>query len=119
MLTALRGLALGRIVLGAAALAAPDALARAFGIHPTPELRYMTRIFGARGMVLGLGYLTASPADRPRWQRLALLVDTIDTAHGTAHIARNDVPRTASLPLVLLTGSYMSLGAARLAQDLT
>lgn len=116
--SALRGLALGRVALGAAAIAAPGALTRAFGMKPAPELTYMTRIFGARAIALGLGYLTAPTTERPRWQRLALMVDTIDTAHGTAHLARGDVPRPSALALVAMTGSYMAVGATRLARDL-
>ncbi|HEX2314740.1 MAG TPA: hypothetical protein VHJ17_13445 [Thermomonospora sp.] len=112
--TALRGLALGRIVLGAGSLAAPDTLARALGVRPTPELRYMTRIFGARAMALGLGYLTAPAGERRRWQRLALMVDVTDTVQGAAHLARRDLPGPAAVALVALTGGYMTVGAARL-----
>ncbi|GAA5092127.1 hypothetical protein [Nocardia iowensis] len=115
---ALRGLAVGRIVLGAAAIAAPRTLTAAFRIRATPELTYMTRIFGARAIALGLGYLTAPAAERPRWQRLSLLVDIIDTSHGTAHLARGDVPRPAAIAMVAMTGSYMTVGATRLIRDL-
>ncbi|QKG24058.1 hypothetical protein [Actinomadura verrucosospora] len=115
---ALRGLAAGRIVLGAAALVAPNAMAKASGVRPTPELGYMTRIFGARAIALGLGYLTASGRDRSRWQRLALLVDVIDTAHGAARLARGDLPRPTALGYTALTGAYMAVGATRLARDL-
>ncbi|GAA2149543.1 hypothetical protein [Actinomadura napierensis] len=116
---ALRGLAAGRVVLGAAAIAAPHALTRAYGVRPTPELGYMIQIFGARAIALGLGYLTAPPAERSRWQRLALLVDTLDTVHGVARLARGDVPRHAAVSLTALTGTYMGIGATRLARDLT
>ncbi|MBO2463440.1 hypothetical protein [Actinomadura violacea] len=116
---ALRGLAAGRIVLGAAALVAPNAMARASGVRPTPELGYMTRIFGARAIALGLGYLTASGRDRSRWQRLALLVDVLDTAHGAARLARGGLPRPTALGYTSLTGAYMAVGAARLARDLS
>jgi hypothetical protein len=117
--TALRGLAAGRIVLGAAAILAPHAMARASGVRPSPELGYMTRVFGARAIALGLGYLTAPGPERSRWQRLALLVDTLDTAHGAARLARGDLPRPTALGYTALTGAYMAIGATRLARDLS
>ncbi|WP_225727138.1 MULTISPECIES: hypothetical protein [unclassified Nocardia] len=116
--SALRGLAFGRIALGVVSLAAPRGTARLFGIRPTPELTYMTRIFGARAIALGLGYLGASETERVRLQRLALMVDVIDTVHGAAHLVRGDVARPIALSMVGLTGSYMAVGAARFALDL-
>ncbi|MEU2030481.1 hypothetical protein [Nocardia amamiensis] len=115
---ALRGLALGRVALGAAALVAPRALTRTLGVLPTPELDYMTRIFGARAVALGLGYLTAPQEELPRWQRLALMVDILDTTHGSVRVARADVPRPAAIAMVALTGGYMLVGATKLASDL-
>lgn len=115
---ALRGLAVGRIVLGATAIAAPRTMITALGIHLTPELVYMTRIFGSRAIALGLGYLTAPADERPRWQRLGLMVDIIDTAHGATHVVRGDIPRTTALAAATLTGGYMAVGATRLARDL-
>ncbi|WP_280317007.1 hypothetical protein [Nocardia wallacei] len=115
---ALRGLAAGRIALGAAALLAPRQLGRALGIRLSPESVYLTRIFGARAVALGLGYLTAPATERPRWQRLALMVDILDTTHGAGHLVRGDVARSASAPLVALTATYMAIGATRLARDL-
>ncbi|MGC7376648.1 hypothetical protein RA996_22395, partial [Mycobacteroides abscessus subsp. abscessus] len=47
---ALRGLAIGRIVLGVVSLAAPNVLAKASRVSVTPELVYMTRIFGVRAV---------------------------------------------------------------------
>ncbi|AKC37965.1 Aspartate carbamoyl transferase [Mycolicibacterium phlei] len=115
---ALRGLAIGRIVVGVASLVVPNVLAKASRVPATPELTYMTRIFGIRAVALGLGYLTSPTSERFRWQRLALIVDVTDTVHGTAHLIRGDIPRVSAAALVALTGGYMSVGAARLAKDL-
>lgn len=115
---ALRGLAIGRIVLGVVSLAAPNVLAKASRVSGTPELVYMTRIFGVRAIALGLGYLTSPTSEQFRWQRLALMVDVTDTVHGTAHLIRGDIPRVSAAALVVLTGGYMSVGATRLAKDL-
>ncbi|MUM17539.1 hypothetical protein FZI91_23615 [Mycobacterium sp. CBMA271] len=117
--TALRALAVGRIVSGVAALAAPNTLAKILGVEPTPALAYMTRIFGVRAIALGLGYLTSAESERFRWQRLALMVDITDTLHGAAHLMKRDLPQRASVPLVALTGGFMSMGATKLAKDLT
>ncbi|CPV61516.1 Aspartate carbamoyl transferase [Mycobacteroides abscessus subsp. massiliense] len=116
---ALRGLAIGRIVLGIASLAAPNLLAKAGRVPAAPELTYMTRIFGIRAMALGLGYLTSAASERFRWQRLALMVDITDTTHGALHLVRGDLPRATVAAMVALTGGYMSVGATRLIKDLT
>ncbi|CPR32849.1 Conserved membrane protein of uncharacterised function [Mycobacteroides abscessus] len=116
---ALRGLAIGRIVLGIASLVAPNLLAKAGRVPAAPELTYMTRIFGIRAMALGLGYLTSAASERFRWQRLALMVDITDTTHGALHLVRGDLPRATAAAMVALTGGYMSVGATRLIKDLT
>ncbi len=116
---ALRGLAIGRIVLGIASLAAPNLLAKAGRVPAAPELTYMTRIFGIRAMALGLGYLTSAASERFRWQRLALMVDITDTTHGALHLVRGDLPRATAAAMVALTGGYMSVSATRLIKDLT
>ena len=57
------GLAVFRIVLGAASWLAPGPIARSYGVpsdHVTAELEYMTRAFGVRAVALGVGYLASS-----------------------------------------------------------
>jgi hypothetical protein len=110
-------LSLGRVLLGAAALASPSRTTRAFGIEPRPDLDYMTRIFGARAIALGLSYMGTSGRDRRLVQRLAFLVDVADTVGGAGHLARGDVPRRASAGLVAMTGTYAAVGAARIARE--
>lgn len=108
---ALEALAVGRIVLGAASLAAPAALARSLGVEPRPELTYLTRIFAGRAIALGAGYLTEPLAQRRRWQRLTLFVDVTDTLAALGHLRRRDLPRSAVLALGGLTGTYAAVGA--------
>jgi len=80
-------MAIGRILLGAAALAAPRAFARAVGVSaPTPELAYMTRIYGARAVAMGIGFVTSDRPERARWTRLSLAVDISDTATGLGRV---------------------------------
>lgn len=115
----LAAMALGRIVLGAASLTSPAATARSFGARPSGELDYMTRIYGARAIALGLAYLMAGPDERVRMQRLSLGVDISDTVTGLSMLVRgSDAPRRAIAAGVALTGSYAAVGAARLAADL-
>ncbi|WP_078290423.1 hypothetical protein [Mycobacterium sp. D16R24] len=115
---ALRGIAVGRVASGIVGLAAPQLMARLSRVPVTPELSYVTRIFGARALALGVGYLTCPESERPRWQRLALMVDTIDTTHGVAHVVRGDLPRPAAVFWATFTGGFMALGASKLASDL-
>jgi len=106
---ALRGLAIGRIISGVAALAAPNLLAKICRVPASPELTYMTRIFGVRAVALGLGYLTSPASEFFRWQQLALMVDITDTVHGAAHLVRCDLPRASAVGLVALTGGFMTV----------
>jgi ketosteroid isomerase-like protein len=117
---ALAGLAVGRIALGAPSRLAPRGMARAFGAGGTasPELDYMTRVFGIRAVALGLGWLSSEGAARRRWQRLAFMCDVSDTLAGVGHLRRHDLPRTPALATTALTGAYALVGALRVARDL-
>jgi hypothetical protein len=108
------GLACGRVLLGVWALTSPTCLDRVFGMAAQPELAYMTRIFGARAIALGSGYLAETPSGRRRWHRLALCVDTSDTITAISHLLRRDVPARSARALAAVTGGYMIVGAARL-----
>ncbi len=117
---ALAGLALGRIALGAPSRLAPRGTARAFGAGraSSPELDYMTRVFGIRAIALGLGWLSSEGAARLRWQRLAFVCDVSDTLAGIGHLRRRDLPRGSALATTALTGGYALVGALRVARDL-
>ena len=80
-------------MLGAAGRLAPHATARAFGADDpdSAELAYMTRVFGARALALGSGYLLSPGQSRRTWQRLALAVDVADTIAGVGHLRRRDI----------------------------
>jgi hypothetical protein len=118
---ALAGLAAGRIALGALSRFAPRRGAELFGAGTTmtPELDYMSRVFGARAFALGAGYLTSSGAARRRWQRLAFVCDVSDTVAGIGALRRGDVSRSSALALTAMTGGYALIGAARIAHDMT
>lgn len=113
----LRAMAIGRIALGAAALVAPAALARVLGVRDSPELTYLTRVFGSRAIALGCAYLAGAPTERTRLQRLCLGVDVCDTLEGVRRLSADDAPRRALVAMVLLTGSYAAIGGARVVAD--
>jgi len=106
-----RSLAAGRLALAAISLTMPTRVARWVGIDKSPELAYMTRVYGVRALVMGFGYLTGDTTERKRWKRLGLIVDTTDTINGLEHLVRRDVPVRSALCMLLLTGTYAMLGA--------
>jgi hypothetical protein len=111
-------LAAGRIALGVWALLLPRLLVRSFGLPGSPETSYLTRIYGARAIALGAGYLSEPADGRRRWHRIALGVDTSDTLTALGHLVRRDAPTRGVLALAALTGGYMLVGATRLAREL-
>lgn len=117
---ALEGLAVGRIIWGIAAYAAPEANARVAGLpdKPSGEIVYLTRVFGSRAFALGCGYLLSDAKARSRWRKLGLAVDVGDTAAGIVHLVRGDVPRRSAAMLTLATGTYAAIGAAHVAKGL-
>ena len=117
---ALAGLAAGRIGLGLLARALPGRTVQLFGAGAaaSPELDYMTRIFGARAFALGSGYLLSDGDARRLWQRLAFVCDVSDTLAGIGDLRRGEVARSSALAAVALTGSYMLVGGTRVARDI-
>ncbi|PQM51472.1 hypothetical protein C5U48_14880 [Mycolicibacter virginiensis] len=115
--SALSVMAIGRMILALLTLGAPRQFAKLVGVTPSAELTYMTRIYGARALAMGLGYLTSGTAERHRWKRLSLMVDTVDTINGASHLARRDLPLRAAVTMVGLTGSYAAIGAAKVATE--
>lgn len=115
--SALSLMALGRVILAGISLVAPRGFAKILGVTPSPELTYMTRIYGARAFAMGLAYLTSATKERHRWRRLALVVDTTDTVNGLDHLVRRDLPLRAALSMVALTGTYAAIGATKVATE--
>ncbi len=117
---ALAALAAGRIALGVLSRVSPRATAKAFGASDaaTPELDYVTRVFGARAFTLGTGYLLSQGSARRLWQRLAFVCDVSDTIAGIGDLRRGEVSRTSAMAATALTGTYMAIGGARVVRDL-
>ena len=114
------GLAAFRIVLGAASWIAPRPLARVYGLPEgrlTPELEYMTRIFGVRAVALGVGYLASSGEARRLWHRLWLLCDSADTVMGVGMMAGGRFDPKLGVPALATTAPAMALDVAALASS--
>jgi hypothetical protein len=76
------GLAAARVVIGGAALAAPDLGSKLFRLDPeaNPQLPYMTRLFGSREVVLGAATLLAGGKTRRNLVLAGIAVDAADAA---------------------------------------
>jgi hypothetical protein len=115
---AMKGLAAFRIALGAASWIAPRPLTRAYGVPEdriTPELEYMTRVFGVRAIALGVGYLASSGDARRLWHRLWLLCDAADTAMGIGMLSSGRLDPKRGAAALATTAPAMALDIA--AQD--
>ncbi|QUR66178.1 hypothetical protein [Mycobacterium spongiae] len=110
--------AIGRVLLGAAAYVAPQSQTRMNAVPDqmlSTELRYLIRIFGGRAIALGVGYLSSDEPNRRRWQRIGLMVDTLDNVNAAIELNRlqRGDPRVRTLlRLIAITGPYAALGAA-------
>jgi hypothetical protein len=114
---AMAGLAAFRIVLGAASWIAPRRMASSYGLPEkqlTPELVYMTRIFGVRAIALGVGYLASSGEARGLWHRLWLLCDTADTIMGAGMVANGQLGPKVGTGALATTAPAMALDIAAL-----
>ena len=76
------GLSLGRVAVGAVALADPARAAQMLQLDPatSPQVPYVTRLFGSREIALGLATLLASGATRRNLVLLGIFVDAADAA---------------------------------------
>ncbi|WP_341231132.1 hypothetical protein [Nocardioides salarius] len=81
------GLSLGRIAIGAAALARPDLVTRMFGVDvaANPQAGFVARLFGSREVALGVATLAASGRGRTGLVLLGVGVDLADAVAG--HLA--------------------------------
>jgi hypothetical protein len=97
------GLSLGRIAVGAAALANPDASAKLFRLDPTtnPQVPYLMRLFGSREVALGLVTLLARGKAQRGVIGVGVLVDAADAATGYLAMQDGSVNRKTAMALVV------------------
>ncbi len=95
-------LARGRVALGLAALAAPKLTVKLMGLGGAadPGRDLVVRMFAAREIALGAGYLLADDSARRVWARLGLAVDSLDVVSG--------LKTRGALPLWVTAGPWAS-----------
>ena len=113
------GLALGRIAIGATALASPSLAARLFRLDlaRNPQLGYMSRMFGSREIALGAITLLAKGKARRRLVALGMAVDGADAFAGYDAMRTGSVPQSVGVFLTAPALGAVVAGAVGLATD--
>jgi len=111
-------LARGRVALGVAALAAPRLTVKLMGMGggADPGRDYVVRMFGAREVAVGAGYLLSDENGRRLWARLGLAVDALDVTSGLK--TRKALPLWVTAGAVGIAASAVGIGAAKVASDI-
>lgn len=107
---------IGRLAFGAAAYAAPKPVADAMkmpSVGATTDTRYMTRLFGARDLIIGLA--TVLPATRSTALRLGVAADVLDAISGIL-TGNEGAPKDQVAKSAGIAGGYAVLGIAAAAQ---
>jgi hypothetical protein len=103
-----------RVLVGIASMAAPRETFRA-GIDPrrNPQLPFMTRMFGVRDLVLGVGALGTSGDERRRWLQLTVAADAVDALAAIAGHRGGYLSTRGAVMLALpaITGTALGLAA--------
>ena len=96
------GLSLGRIAVGAVALADPQLAGKLFQLDPAnnPQLPYVARLFGSREIALGAATLVARGTTRRNLVLLGVLVDAADAGTGYLGIQEGSVSKQTGGALI-------------------
>ncbi|RNM14285.1 hypothetical protein EFL26_15315 [Nocardioides pocheonensis] len=107
------GLALGRIVIGATALASPDVAAKLFRLDAArnPQLPYMSRLFGSREIALGAVTLVSKGAARRKLVALGMAVDGADAFAGYDAMRSGSVNQSVGVGLTVPAVGAVLAGA--------
>jgi hypothetical protein len=110
-------LARGRAVIGLAALTVPGLFNRLWlgGTKATSPAKAMTRAFGARELVLGIGTLTSvkEQTQGPEWLSMGAVADGVDAA---VSLLVRGAPRRTRVIALVAAGS--AVGAMKVAREL-
>jgi hypothetical protein len=109
------GLSLGRIAVGAAAVANPEMVAKSIGVDAVsnPQAAYVTRLFGLREAALGLATLVTRGRSQKGVIGVGVLVDAGDAA--TSYLAMQQGQITKKAALSLLAPAVGAVGSGLLA----
>jgi hypothetical protein len=96
------GLSLGRIAVGAVAVANPDLAARLFQLDTAnnPQLPYVTRLFGVREIAIGAVTVLARGTSRRNLTVAGILVDAGDAATGYLALKDGTISRKTAFTLI-------------------
>ena len=109
---AAQSLAVLRIGAGVGAWLMPNLAARIMGMQPGGSLAFILRLFGVREIIMGVGYLAASPDDRDNWLRMGIVADAADAVAAAAAVRRRAVPARTGVPMTLTALGAVAAGAA-------
>jgi hypothetical protein len=113
------GLALGRIVIGAAALASPDLAGKLFrlDVPANRQMPYMTRMFASREIALGAITLLAKGTARRKLIALGMAVDGADAFAGYDALRTGVVSQSVGVFLTAPAVGAVVAGAIGLAAE--
>src|SRR2546428_790069 len=110
-------LGLIRLANGTAALLAPGAMARLFGVDPeaSPAMLYVLRLFGIRTVILGGQLLVLQGERLEEALRLGVLIHAADATAALTAGLRGRLPRRAALvgTAISTANTALALGALR------
>jgi hypothetical protein len=102
----------GRIAAGALTWISPRLTAQVFGMEAdSGQSHYAWRLFGIRDVVIGLGTLLSSGAQRRAFVTAGLACDVADGAAGAIAMNRGDFARSAAGAPVTVPVLAVALGA--------
>lgn len=113
------GLALGRIAIGATALASPDLAAKLFRLDlaRNPQLPYLSRMFGSREIALGAITLLAKGKARRKLIALGIAVDGADAFAGYDAMKSGSVSQSVGVGLTVPAVGAVIAGAIGLVTE--
>jgi hypothetical protein len=113
------GLALGRIAIGATALASPPLAAKLFRLDlaRNPQLPYVVRMFGSREIALGVITLVAKGKARRKMIALGMAIDGADGFAGYDLMRTGAVSQTTGVFLTAPAVGAILSGAVGLVTE--
>jgi hypothetical protein len=108
-----------RVAVGAAALVAPGQVFSGAGIDAksNPQLPVITRFFGVRDLVLGVGALSTAGAERRRWLQATIAADVGDLVAALAAARGGHLSTQRAVMLAVPAALGTALGIAALVTD--
>lgn len=107
-------LSAGRIAIGAAAWAAPGLVRTLLRTGGDKEGNYVSRLFGAREIALGLGTMSATGETRQTMLRLGVLCDAMDVVAAVACKREGSLGKATGLAFTAVAAGAVAIGFSEL-----